>query len=165
MVQKWLLSDHVPQFWSLWNVYFQFDCQPCLTMGGNTTVPREAQTWRRGLGWRYSYSVEHTVLIRALCSLGEGKHTFLERAGKWLSHLITRGGNEIKVKFSHGITVTPFQIILVSLDLAFFFMPQDVIWIGYLICCFSEAIGCPDDSRLATSDWLLGVTTHFRYLI
>lgn len=55
---------------------------------------------------------------------------------------------------------TPFQIILVSLYSAFFFMPQDAIRIGYLIHCFAEAIRPPDDSLLAMGDWLLGVTSH-----
>lgn len=28
------MIDHVLHFWSLWNVYFQFDHQPCLTIWG-----------------------------------------------------------------------------------------------------------------------------------
>lgn len=84
----------------------------------------------------------------------------MERTGKLCSHLTGRGGNGIKVKFSKDFEVTPFQIILVSLYSAFFPMPQDAIWIGYLIHWFSEAISHMDDSFLATGGCLLGVTSH-----
>lgn len=90
----------------------------------------------------------------------ERKHTFFRWAGKWrFLHFTARGGNRIEIKFSNDIMmVTPFQIILVSLYSAF--MPQDAIWMGYLVCCFSEALRRPDDSFLAVGDWLLGVTSH-----